>query len=111
MFVVEINCVVCTYCIKESGIVSDVKRRLDDVIERKLERVDIVLIFELGLTLTDYEDCIDCTEDEESSISSIFSSLVNEFDCVYVKCDVSSISMTWSVISYRICSISRSAGS
>ena len=108
MFIVEINYIVYTYYVKELKVISNVKRRLNDVIERKLKRVDIVLTFELGLTLTDYGDCIDYIEDEESSISLIFSSLVSEFGCVYVKCDVSSISMTWLVVSYRICLISRS---
>ena len=94
MFVVEIDYVICTYYVEKLEVVSNVKRRLDDVIERKLERVDIVLVFELGLTLIDYGDCIDYIKDKESSISLIFSSLVSEFDCVYVKCDVLNISIT-----------------
>ena len=53
LFVVEIDCIVYTYYVEESEVISDVRRRLDDVIERKLKRVDIVLVSELGLTLTD----------------------------------------------------------
>ena len=94
LFIVKINYVVCTYYIKELEITSDVKRRLDDVVKRELERVDIVLVFKLDLTLIDYRDYIDYTKDKESSISLIFFFLINEFDYVYVKCNVLSISIT-----------------
>ena len=94
MFVVEIDYVVYTYYVKELRVTSNVKRQLDNVVEYKLKRVDIILTSELDLTLTDYEDYIDCTEDEESNISLIFFFLMNEFDYVYIKCNVSNISIT-----------------
>ena len=94
LFIVKINYVIYTYYTRELEVTSNVKRRLDDVVKRKLERVNIILVFELDLTLIDCKDYTNYIKDKESSISLIFFFLVNEFDYVYVKYNVSSIFIT-----------------
>ena len=102
LLIVEIDYVVCTFCIEGTDVVCDVVCN----VERELE--DIVL------TLLVYVDCTDYIKDEETTISSSFSfssstsTLVNGINYIYTKSDVSSISIILLAVSYRICTISKS---
>ena len=86
------------FCTGGADVVCNVRRELENVV----------------LTLLVYIDCTDCTGDEETTISSLFSSSsltstsVNGIDYVYVKSNVSSIFTILSTISYRIYLISKS---
>jgi hypothetical protein len=101
LLAVEIDCIVYTFYVEGADVVSNIKRWLEGVV----------------LTLLVCVDYVDYIEDEETTISSLFSSslltstLVSEINYIYIKSDVSSISIILSVVLYRIYVISRSAKS
>ena len=99
MFIIEINYIVYISYVKETDVVFNVVYN----VEKELKNVVLTL-----LTCIDYTDYI---KDEETTISSLFSSLLtstltNKFDYIYVKSNILNTFIILSVISYRIYVIS-----